>query len=84
MTIPPDQTDDLRKYGAIDFAPVRKARPCGRLFTDAEIEEMRRFEAEKLLAEANAVYLGRAPKPPLHPDPLVCEIAEMLLKEFDR
>jgi hypothetical protein len=84
MTSPPDQTEYLRKYGAIDFAPARKAKPTEPLFTPAEREEMRQFEAAKAEREANAPYLGWAPKPPLHSDPLVCEVAEMLLREFDR
>lgn len=84
MTAPLDQTEYLRKYGGIDFAPAHKPTPRGRLFTPAEVEEMRRQHARNAEIRANAPYLGWPPKPPLHPDPLVCEVAEMLLKEFER
>lgn len=78
--MPDDQTDFLRKYGSGDMAPDRKAKPAEPLFTPTEAAEMRRFMAEKADRLANEPYLGRPEKPPLHADPLVCEIAEMLLK----
>jgi len=59
MTIPPDQSEHLRKYGAIDHAPVRKPKPRDRLFTDAEVEEMRQFEALKL----TGYLVGRESEP---------------------
>ena len=85
MTGPaPDATEHLRKYGAIDFAPVRKPKPRNRLFTPAEVEELRQLEARMAETQANAAYLGWPARKPLHPDPIVCELAEMLLKEFER
>ena len=84
MTAPLDQTEYLRKYGATDFAPVRTAKPREPMFTPAEVKEMRRQHARNAEIRANAPYLGWPPKPPLHPDPFVCEVAEMLLREFDR
>lgn len=77
------ETEYIRKYGGIDFAPARKAKPPEPMFTAAEREEMRQSSARRAQLEADAPYLGRPPKKPLHPDPFVCEIAEMLLKEFD-
>ena len=78
-----DDATYARTIGLQDFgAPIRQAKPSGRLFTPAELAEMRQFEAAKAEREANAAYLGLPPIKPPHPDPLVREIAEMLMKEL--
>ena len=71
-----DETAFLQKYGVADMDPVRKERPSEPLITAAEWAEI---DARR----ANAPYIGWPTKPPLHNNPLVCEIAEMLMgKQF--
>lgn len=75
MTASTDETAFLQKYGIADMSPDRKERPREPLITPAEWAEI---DARK----ANAPYLGWPIKTPLHPNPLVCEIAEMLLEKM--
>jgi hypothetical protein len=80
-----DQTEALRKYGVVDMArAARKSAPPEPLITPAEWAEIDRAKAERAGAAADAVYLGWPVKPPLHPDPVVCEVAGMLMGEFAR
>jgi hypothetical protein len=79
-----DATEDLRKYGVTDMSPVRKEKPPEPLITAAEWAEIDRARVARAQAAADAAYLGPAPKPPLHADPLVCEVAGMLMGEMGR
>jgi hypothetical protein len=72
-----DDPDHFRKYGVTDMAPVRKEKPPEPLITAAEWAEI---DARR----ADAAYVGWPKPAPLHPNPLVCEIAEMVLKEISR
>lgn len=84
MTAPDDDPDHLRKYGATDMAPARKPRPPEPLITPAEWAEIDRAKAKRAEDAANAIYLGRPIDPPLHADPLVCEVAGILMREVGR
>jgi hypothetical protein len=74
-----DETAFAQKYGVTDMSPVRKEKPAEPLITPAEWAEIDAARARRAQAAAEAVYLGEPCKPPLHPNPLVCEVAEMLL-----
>jgi hypothetical protein len=72
-----DETAFAQKYGVTDMSPVRKEKPAEPLITAAEWVEI---DARR----ADVAYIGWPTKPLLHPDPLVCEIAEMILKDIVR
>ena len=79
MTTSDEETAFLQKFGVLDMAPVRREKPPEPLITPAEWEEIDRAKALRMEYAAEDVYLGKPDEPPLHANPLVCEIAEMLL-----
>lgn len=82
MTTPPDETAFLQKFGVLDMAPVRREKPPEPLITPAEWAEIDRAKALRMEYAAEDIYLDKPDEPPLHANTSVCEIAEMIIKEF--